>query len=106
MDKAEKILWEYLINKGYVIESESYYGNLSDIDQTLTIRNDMAKIDWDKSTPIKQDTEYKFDGTFSENLTVEYLYGELSYRNKKYTFHLELDGMSIIDLVKEVLSSE
>lgn len=106
MDNAEKLLWKYVINNGYVIEDKSYYGNTSDIDRTHVIRNNLNKINWDKSTPIKQDTDYQFSGTFSDDIPVKFLYGKLSYMNKVYEFYLDLDDMPIIDLIKSVLGDE
>lgn len=106
MDNAEKALWKYVINKGYVIETKSYYGNTYDFERTEVIRNNMDKINWDKTNHIRQDTEYEFTGTFADDISVQYLYGKLSYMNRVYEFHLKMANQSIIELVKEVLNNE
>jgi len=108
MDNSDKLLWLYLIKKGGLLESESYYGNIIDIEGTKQLREAIKKdgsiINWKKSTPVVQDTDYKFLGTFAdEDDKVEHLKGELVIKNKKYKFYLELQDMSIKSVIADVM---
>lgn len=107
MDQADKLLWMYLINKGMVLESESYYGNITDYDGTIQLRNAISKnpdiVNWDKSEQVKQDSEYVFVGTFADDQPVNFLKGAINISKKSYVFYLELSDMSVKDVISDIL---
>lgn len=109
IDQADKLLWSYLIKKGGIVENESYYGMTIDIVGTQQLRESVEKnpdsINWNKTKPVEQDTDYKFVGTFADDERVEYLKGVLVTKQNEYKFYLELGDMKIKDVISDVLST-
>lgn len=115
MEHTDKLLWLFMLKRANVIYERSHYGVSIDIESTQKIRKLMEEqsaaldnaIDWDKTEQVKQDSEYKFAGTFINDEKVAFLEGHLKLVNQKESLHfyLELEDMNVKDVIFEVLKT-
>jgi hypothetical protein len=71
MDKADKIAWKFLVENGDVVKGWSYYGSMYEVMPVKTKNcSKLIKevgVDWDKTRPVRDDTETGFAGTFADH---------------------------------------
>ena len=94
MDKVEKLLWKYMIDKGSIREWNFYGSRFGDYhddaeSDAKKVQQDITKhgIDWKKTQPVEEDMESSFTDTFNDPDYVSVLRGTLVLKNgKKYKF--------------------
>ena len=108
---SKQIMWRFLIAKGSITESMSYYGRSADIEATerykkTTIKMLFDSINWDETTDVVDGDEEFFLGTFCEyNDKVKDLRGTLVLKGGKETnWYLAMDDdISITECINAVL---
>jgi hypothetical protein len=105
----KQAMWIYLITKGMVLKSESYYGDTFDYEETENIRDRTAFgrsfINWDKTSDVKDGWKRHFKGTFCDNdEEIGYLKGTLVRSNgMTTTWKMELHSdWSFCETVRSV----
>lgn len=107
MDNVDKLLWSYLVRKGGVADSISEYGVSINVGVTQQVRElfntSPDLVDWNKSTQVIQDDDWRFVGTYDPSERIQYLKGTLVVDNKEYLFYLAFDNMDVKDIIALVL---
>lgn len=89
---AKKLMWKFLLKKGQVIRSKSYYGNSYSEAQTGElhdkIRVSHVDVDWGKTKEVEEGLEGLFQGTFHDNPEIKYMEGEIVFKDgDKFSVH-------------------
>jgi len=81
MNKADKIAWKFLVEKGNIITGWSFYGSSyrNEVGSSVECRKLIKSvgIDWNKTSTVRDDMENGFEGTFCDSSTVKTMRGEL-----------------------------
>lgn len=105
-------MWKWLIGHGKIISSESYYGDISDYEGTILLRDSLANqsvsIDWVRTGEVTDGSDHRFRGTFcDEQDNLEYFKGILYLEGEedgKLIKTIIDEDTSIIDMIKEVMA--
>lgn len=109
---TKQMMWKFLIQKGYNIESRSYYGNSTSVGITREWRDNVSSgdwitlIDWGKTSEVKDNTYDRFAGTFVESDTIKVLEGVMyTIEGTKLEWELNLEDEDLASLILSVLTS-
>jgi hypothetical protein len=107
LDNAEKLMWKYLLERGGVIGSKSYYGTSIDFEKTNKCQAFIKEfgIDWKETKGVVDDYDHEFNGTFDDPAKVTFLKGTLVLNNgTKWEWYYEYyEPFNILELVKDII---
>ena len=103
----KEAMWHYLIKRGSVIESESYYGDLINYDVELEYKD----LDITRCSEIEDGYSDEFNGTFVEASQIEYLKGTaVTTEGKTYMIKFSMDDhwsfSECMQTILEILQQE
>lgn len=108
---TKQLMWKFLIKNGSVTKKDHY--SPTDVDLTMKWRSTgsledwLDYVDWVETTEVSDDEYFEFNGTYCDLRRVNVLKGTLvTAKGDHLRWELELDGESVLSLIKQILEDK